>query len=543
MYPSAPLSRRARTLAIATAAAFTIALVPAGAATAAPAATAATTRPTTPTTSSSDASPSTASSSTSRPSRPSRMPTEATAPQARPATPRASTTSSSTLQAAGWTVELDTFDFTFVPPPLLEQLTPTAGDVQHRRLHRHRLRRGERQRHPGRHPSRPAARTGHQRVRGGRLRRPRLQRHGDIALIQRGTCEFGVKAINAQTAGAEAVIIFNQGNTPLREGLVTGTLFGINQTAAEHPRRRRELRGRRRTGRCRFDRAHPWSTARVTAAGERHRRAARPERRQRRHGRRAPRLGPGRPGHQRQRQRLVRPAGDRRADRQAQAARTHCASRGGVPRRAGCWGRAPTSTGLDQAGLDEIALYLNFDMVASPNYIFMVYDGDESGFPAPVVVPEGSIADRGLLRVVLHEDGRSRTTTPSSADAATTRRSSRTGSLPAACSPAPRSRRPPEQQAIWGGTAGEQYDPCYHLACDTIDNLALDALDVNADAIAAAVLTYAYSTETVNGVVGAGTGELPVSRHRPVRRGPSARRPVASHPTTVTTTTPTESTR
>ena len=52
----------------------------------------------------------------------------------------------------------------------------------------------------------------------------------DIALIQRGTCEFGVKAINAQTAGAEAVIIFNQGNTPLREGLITGTLFGINQS-------------------------------------------------------------------------------------------------------------------------------------------------------------------------------------------------------------------------------------------------------------------------------------------------------------------------
>ena len=34
---------------------------------------------------------------------------------------------------------------------------------------------------------------------------------GDIALIQRGTCDFGVKAQNAQNAGAEAVVIFNQG--------------------------------------------------------------------------------------------------------------------------------------------------------------------------------------------------------------------------------------------------------------------------------------------------------------------------------------------
>ena len=40
----------------------------------------------------------------------------------------------------------------------------------------------------------------------------------DIALIQRGTCTFGIKALNAQKAGAEAVIIFNQGNTPRPRG-------------------------------------------------------------------------------------------------------------------------------------------------------------------------------------------------------------------------------------------------------------------------------------------------------------------------------------
>jgi hypothetical protein len=49
---------------------------------------------------------------------------------------------------------------------------------------------------------------------------------------------------------------------------------------------------------------------------------------------------------------------------------------------------------------------------------------------------------------------------------------------------------------------GAQYDPCYHIACDTFANVNLHALDVNADAIAFAVLTYAYSTETVNGVPG-----------------------------------------
>ena len=59
-----------------------------------------------------------------------------------------------------------------------------------------------------------------------------------------------------------------------------------------------------------------------------------------------------------------------------------------------------------------------------------------------------------------------------------------------------------EQAAIWGGTAGEAFDPCYHAACDTIDNIDWHALEVNSDAIALAVLAYSYSTELVNGVVG-----------------------------------------
>ena len=59
-----------------------------------------------------------------------------------------------------------------------------------------------------------------------------------------------------------------------------------------------------------------------------------------------------------------------------------------------------------------------------------------------------------------------------------------------------------EQAAIWGGTAGEQFDPCYHLACDTFDNVDLHALEVNSDLIAFAQLTFAYSTESVNGVPG-----------------------------------------
>lgn len=50
---------------------------------------------------------------------------------------------------------------------------------------------------------------------------------GRIALIQRGGCNFGVKVLNAQAAGASGVIIFNEGN-PGRTGVINGSLLDAN---------------------------------------------------------------------------------------------------------------------------------------------------------------------------------------------------------------------------------------------------------------------------------------------------------------------------
>jgi hypothetical protein len=47
---------------------------------------------------------------------------------------------------------------------------------------------------------------------------------GRIALIQRGGCNFGVKVLNAQAAGASGVIIFNEGN-PGRTSVLSGSLL------------------------------------------------------------------------------------------------------------------------------------------------------------------------------------------------------------------------------------------------------------------------------------------------------------------------------
>ena len=55
------------------------------------------------------------------------------------------------------------------------------------------------------------------------------------------------------------------------------------------------------------------------------------------------------------------------------------------------------------------------------------------------------------------------------------------------------------QAAIYGGTAGVAYDPCYHQACDTIANLSGTALDQMSDAIAHSTLVFAMTNSSVSG--------------------------------------------
>ena len=56
-------------------------------------------------------------------------------------------------------------------------------------------------------------------------------------------------------------------------------------------------------------------------------------------------------------------------------------------------------------------------------------------------------------------------------------------------SPAPKGIKTPEQAAVYGGTAGVAYDPCYHQECDTINNVNTKALAEMSDAAAHAILT------------------------------------------------------
>ena len=112
------------------------------------------------------------------------------------------------------------------------------------------------------------------------------------------------------------------------------------------------------------------------------------------------------------------------------------------------------------------------------------------------------MAIEDLFESLLHAGRTSRTTTPRSTDAATIRRSSANGIPAGGLFTGAEVPKTAEQVAIWGGTAGAQFDPCYHLACDTFANNNDHALSVNADLIGFAILRYAYSTESVNGVPG-----------------------------------------
>lgn len=145
----------------------------------------------------------------------------------------------------------------------------------------------------------------------------------------------------------------------------------------------------------------------------------------------------------------------------------------------------------------DIAMYLNFDMIGSPNAGYFTLDGDDSegegAGPGPYgsgqieKAFEDSLASRGIETEGRDFDGRSDY-----------------GEFIAYGIPAgglftgAEVVKTEEQAAKWGGTAGEAFDPCYHTACDDLGNVDYDALDVNADAMAEVTAQYALSTEDVN---------------------------------------------
>jgi Zn-dependent M28 family amino/carboxypeptidase len=164
---------------------------------------------------------------------------------------------------------------------------------------------------------------------------------------------------------------------------------------------------------------------------------------------------------------------------------------------AGLVGSTAYVASLSQAERDKIALYLNFDMVGSPNYVFMIYDGDNSDGVGSPAGPPGSAQIEQTF-----EDFYEMVGEPYKGTDFTGR--SDYGPFIAVGIPSgglftgAEQPKTAEEAAIWGGTVGAQLDPCYHLACDTYANNNDHALDVNSDAIAFATLKYSMSTADIN---------------------------------------------
>jgi Zn-dependent M28 family amino/carboxypeptidase len=151
---------------------------------------------------------------------------------------------------------------------------------------------------------------------------------------------------------------------------------------------------------------------------------------------------------------------------------------------------------------DKIALYLNFDMVGSPNFARFVYDGDNSTGTG-TAGPAGSESIEKLYVDYFNSVGLPSEPTPFNGR-------SDYGPFIAIGIPSgglftgAEGIKTAAQAATYGGTAGQAYDPCYHAGCDTYANNSDTAIDQMSDAIAHSVITYGQNSEAINGVKGKG---------------------------------------
>ncbi|MCV7282773.1 M28 family peptidase [Mycolicibacterium flavescens] len=159
--------------------------------------------------------------------------------------------------------------------------------------------------------------------------------------------------------------------------------------------------------------------------------------------------------------------------------------------------------GLSREELADIALYLGFDMLGSPNAGYFTYDGDQSAQPNPDIplrsVPDGSAGIERTLAGYLNTAG------VRPADMPLTRFTDYypflAAGVPVGGLTAGASQRKTEIQArLWGGRAGVPYDPNYRTARDRLDAVNRDALSTLGPAAAYAVAVYAQAVDGVNGV-------------------------------------------
>ena len=140
----------------------------------------------------------------------------------------------------------------------------------------------------------------------------------------------------------------------------------------------------------------------------------------------------------------------------------------------------------------HIALYINLDMVGSPNFARFVQGAAATGDGLAAVVRRELLAEFREHNLSVEERAEGRF---GSDGASFSQKGIPTIGLYTGAG-GPKSEI---QASLFGGAAGRPYDPCYHRSCDTIENINRDVLEQNTRALvralnAAAIAARAPST-------------------------------------------------
>jgi Zn-dependent M28 family amino/carboxypeptidase len=317
---------------------------------------------------------------------------------------------------------------------------------------------------------------------------------GNVALLQRGTCTFIQKAKNAVAAGATALIIFNQGNKEERKGAFAGTLGNdpdVKITVATLPydigaalstaegltiNIQAETRVVNNTSYNVIAETKSGDASNVVVLGS--------------HIDSVPE-GAG-----------INDNGSGSAGLLTVALRMANVKVNNKLRFAwwgteeiGLIGSTKYVEGLSEEQKSNIELYLNFDMIGSPNYMIGVFDGN--GSLTDFKAPKGSYAIERLFQSYFAENKQNNIEIGSSG---------RSDYVPFSEAGIPygglftgaEGLKTEEQAALFGGTAGESYDACYHKGCDDINNINQEALEISVNAISFVALSYAHSTALIS---------------------------------------------
>jgi Zn-dependent M28 family amino/carboxypeptidase len=295
--------------------------------------------------------------------------------------------------------------------------------------------------------------------------------NGAISLIQRGTCAFVQKLANAQAAGAVGVILFNEGDSAgrMNAGFRSGptdlsipavfSSFAVGKELADAYKAGQNPRVHLQTFGVNVDRFFPQVIAETKKGDPNHVVLAGA------HLDSVP-AGPG--------------INDDGSGTAWQLELAEQLAKPGTPPRnkirfmwfggeeQGLVGSQYYAARLSQSEIDKIDVMIDTDMIASPNYVRLVYDGngDELGSAGP----PGSGVIEDVFKDYFHERGMA--TLPQAFDGRSDyvgfiNRGIPGGGIFAGAEV----HKTAEQAAVFGGVAGEQYDPCYHEDCDNIDTV------------------------------------------------------------------------